>query len=196
MEIELLIALVVGGVGAALALLGIILAVMARVSTTRAVQEMQSQQQETVQSQSAQWLQDQEMENMIKLRLAFLDCIQKIKDEVNILLRVKKGETKKDKINKALSDHGRILSKLCDERAEQLMDVEREAMLRAKDTAVEATFRSRSFLDEVTDPSDLSSAHRVELMQIRDELGDAQSVLRGLIQDRLIKRVFRDGREG
>ena len=71
---------------------------------------------------------------------------------------------------------------------------EKAAVSRAKNAAVETTYQVRSFLDEIDDPADLSSTHRAELSRLRNELSEAQQVLRDRIQDRLIQLVLSEGR--
>lgn len=194
MNNEVLIGIIVGGVGVALALLGLLLAVMAKVTASRASQDLQLLQQEMAQTQSARWMQDQEMENQIKLRLAFLGCLRKLSDELTRMMSVKKGTVKKEVLYKAISDIGRQYSTLCDEHAEKLNETEQAAVLRAKGIAVEASYQTRSILDEIDDPADLSSSHRAEMGRLRAELNESQGILRGCIQDRLIDRIFSESR--
>lgn len=194
MSNEVLIGLIVGGAGAALALLALLLAAMAKVAASRAAQDLQLLQQQIAQDQSARWMQDQQMENQIKLRLAFLDGIRKLSDELTRMMHVKKGTVKKEALYKAVSDIGRQFSKLCDDHAEKLNEVEQAAVLQARDTAVETSYQTRSMLDEIDDPADLSSTHRADMGRLRAELNDSQSILRGSIQDQLINRIFGESR--
>ncbi len=194
MDNEVLIGLVVGGAGVVLGLLGVIIAVIARVAASHAARDLQGLQQEMAQIQSAKWMKNQELENLLKVRRAMLESIQKLKDSMTGMLQVEKGAMKKEAVYKAVSDDGRVLSKLCEDHAAKLSETERSAVNRAKDAAVETTYQVRSFLDEIDDPADLSSAHRAELSRLRAELSESQQVLRDRIQDRLIHLVLSEGR--
>jgi len=190
---ETLITLVVAGAGVALGLLGLILAIAAKLSASQAVRDQEASQQAAAQTQSAQWMKDQELAGAIRVRSAMLEGVQRVKDSLTSMLHAKKGNLNKDAAYKAVSDTGRVFSKLTDDHAPKLEGDEKTAMLRARDVAIEAASRARSLLEEVADPADLSSSQRAELMRLRSELGEAQNVLRDRVQARLFKRVLEEG---
>jgi len=189
---EMLLTLIVAGTGVVLGMLGLILAVAAKLSASQALRDQEAAQQAAARAQSAQWMKDQELAGAMKIRVAMLEGVQRVKESLTSMLHAKKGNLNKDAAYKAVSDTGRVFSKLADDHAAKLDGDEKAAMLRARDVAIEAASRTRSLLEEVADPADLSSSQRADVMRLRAELGEAQSVLRDRMQGRLIKRVVGD----
>lgn len=196
MDTEQITILVVGGSGAALALLALIIAVVAKLSAGRVQQDIEQVQQEMSRQESAGWMKNRELEKRLKVQTALLLGIQKIKEEMNRILHAKPGELKKASCHKSVSDCGRAFSELCEGHASKLGEYEQVVVERAKDCAVQVTYQVRAFLDEVQDPAELSSKGRETLLKLRAELTESQQFLRDRMMDRLMKHVLEDGGEG
>lgn len=196
MDTEQITILVVGGTGAALALLALIIAVAGKLSAGSVQKDIEHLQQDISRQESAQWMKNRELEKRIKVQTALLLGIQKIKEEMNRILHAKPGELKKASCHKSVSDCGRAFSELCEGHAGKLGEYEQVVVERAKDTAVQVTYEVRAFLDEVQDPAELSSKGRETLLKLRAELTESQQFLRDRMMDRLMKHVLEDGGEG
>ncbi|MCZ6836918.1 MAG: hypothetical protein O7G85_14170 [Planctomycetota bacterium] len=190
MDQNLLFSLIIGSSGVVLAILGLILALTGKFAASRVARDIEELQQIKTQEKSALWMKDQELADSLKLRQGMLDGAQKVKDQLSTILYAKHGNLKKEAAYKMVSDAGRVFSALCDSHLAKFNPDEKTALLRAKDAAVEATYQTRSFLDEIKDPADLSSVQRSDLSRVRLELSEAQLVLRDHIQQQLIKRVL------
>ncbi|MCH7603191.1 MAG: hypothetical protein IIB54_10520 [Planctomycetes bacterium] len=196
MDTEQITILVVGGTGAALALLALIIAVAGKLSAGSVQKDIEHLQQDISRQESAQWMKNRELEKWLKVRSAILLGMQKLKEEISRILHAKPGTLKKASCHKAVSDTGRAFSELCENHAGKLGEFEQTVVERAKDVAVEVTYQARAFLDEVQDPAELSSTGRETLLRLRAELTESQQFLSDRMMDRLMKHVLKDGGEG
>ena len=195
MDTEQITILVVGGSGAALALLALIIAVAGKLSAGSVQKDIEHLQQDISRQESAQWMKNRELEKWLKVRSAILLGMQKLKEEISRILHAKPGALKKASCHKAVSDTGRAFSELCENHAGKLGEFEQTVVERAKDVAVEVTYQARAFLDEVQDPAELSSTGRETLLRLRAELTESQEVIRDRMMDRLIKHMLQEGAE-
>ncbi len=195
MDTEQITILVVGGSGAALALLALIIAVVAKLSAGRVQNDIESLQQDVARQDSAEWIRKRELEKRLKVRSAVLLGMQKLKEELNRMLHAKPGALKKASCLKSISDTGRAFKELCENHTDKLGESEQVVVNRAKDIAVEVTYQVRAFLEEVQDPAELSTTGRETLLKLRAELTESQEVIRDRMMDRLIKHMLQEGGE-
>lgn len=193
MEMKMLIALILGGSGVALALLGLIIAIVANMTASRALRESEEFQQEQSRKESASWMKTQELKEKLKIRSHLHKRLGSLKVQLEYIIHAEPGALDSRAIEQSISESGRNFCKACDEHASTLTNSEQEAMDRARAAATSITAHVKSVLASLSDPSALPSKDRETLLRLRQELTESQLTLHDQITDRLIKRLVSEG---
>jgi hypothetical protein len=187
---EVLIAIVVGGAGAVLGLLAFLIAIVASVAATRAGKTAESVAQEVKQSEASGWMRDQELESSLKVRQRALGVIQKVKDEVDAVLRGTSDSADREALTQNVSAAGRAVAALLGEIQGQLTQAEQVALIRAREAALELSARVREALQGIDDPAQLPVEVRREIRLLRADLTEAQLAFRDSLMARVLKRLI------
>jgi ribosomal protein S13 len=190
LDTEVLIAIIVGAVGAVLGLLALLIALTTRIAGNKALRFAESVQHSIGHASSADWLKDRELEETLKVRTVAVETIQKLKRELERAVFATAGSTKCEKVLQGVSDAGRNVLTAQADLQNKLDEREQVAMKRAKEVALEASSRVRSGLESIDDPSQLGDRDRRAILLLRSELSEVQQVFRDRSAAHVVKRIF------
>jgi hypothetical protein len=173
-----IIAITVGGIGVLVGLIGLAVAVSARLGQGHLRREVESMLQESVQTASATWVRDRELQTRLKALDTGLGIMGRLTEAVQLVMRAKSGAVTNDDALKAVSTAGRAAANLHKEARSRFKPDEAAAIATAKDLAHEALFHVRSSLETVAEPADLSEKCRLTLGRLLIELDVCQQVFR------------------
>jgi len=193
MDTNTIIAVTVGGIGVLVGLIGLAVAVSARLGSGQLRREVESLRQESVQTASAEWVRDRELQTRLKSLDTALGIMRRLTEAVQLVMRAKTGAVTNDDALKAVSSAGRGAANLHKEARSKFTADEAAAIGTAKDLAHEILFHVRSSLETVTEPAELPERSRLTLGRLLVELDICQQVLRDRSLRLLAERALSTG---
>jgi hypothetical protein len=193
MDTELVIAIAVGSGGAVLGFLGLIAALLTRISVGRLGRDVQALEHAAAQAANSAWMKDRELEGVLKRRRLVIRTIQKLKDELEPLLNPPESGADHKTAIQAVTIAGKGLFTMVQEMQPRLGKSEQAALNRAREAALAIGSRLRGLGEPAAGP--LPDRERQALFMLRTELSEVQQVVRETSLERLIQRVL-DRAEG